>query len=602
MISYRFKRRAFLTAMSGGVGLKILLRNMEASAQTGKSPGRLLVTHWPVGIVAGNGDALFAATSGSIGGSMGMQPFADNNLGADMTVIKGISTPGGSGGTHEGGTPALVTGVGCPGTHSGEAESDDGYAGGPSFEQVMLSVAGTPLKAPGSAVSYVNAAADTRTDFGEVSTKCLSYSMTKQSVGAYSGPGQENIPLMPNLSPLNLYNVLFTNFVPPAFVDPNGVAAAPPPADAMLTALASRRSVLDFAKTEIDMLRQMAPGEAKTRLDLHFDAIQQMEDSVNISINNGWPNPMGGGGQAGSNMMGMGGMGGGGGAGGGGGNMMGNAGRGGTTGTAGAGGRGGTTGTAGTTGRGGTTGTAGTTGGGGSSGSCKNSIVMPGSATGAADPMRGIGNTYGDPTKQADGRTAAVEDSPNLATVGKAHMAVLKAAFICDIVRCGTFLWAPGTNHVGFKGLFPGQTGTVYQHHPQSHKIYTEDTTASATLSSLNTSAQFLFAVQQWFFRNFAEGLKDWKNSFDGFGNSLLDYTVVPYVTEVLATGHQRSSMPAMIIGGKSLGFAHNKYVKGNFTVNQFWGLIGPSVGHTSTAAPFAAPATGFSGLWTKPA
>ena len=140
MISYRFKRRAFLTAMSGGVGLKILLRNLEASAQTAKSPARLLVTHWPVGIVAGSGDALFAATSGSIGGSMGLQPFADNNLGADMTVIKGISSPIGAGGSHEGGTPALVTGVGCPGTRSGEAESDDGYAGGPSFEQVMLAV------------------------------------------------------------------------------------------------------------------------------------------------------------------------------------------------------------------------------------------------------------------------------------------------------------------------------------------------------------------------------------------------------------------------------------------------------------------------------
>jgi len=591
MISYRFKRRAFLTAMSGGVGLKILLRNMEASAQTAKSPGRLLVTHWPVGIVAGNGDALFKATSGSIGGSMGMQPFADNNLGADMTVLKGISTPGGQGGSHEGGTPALVTGVGCPGTRSGEAESDDGYAGGPSFEQVMLAVAGTPLKAPGAALSYVNAGCDTRTDFGEVSTKCLSYATTKQSVGAVSGPGQENIPLMPNLSPLNLYNLIFKDFVPPAFID---TAQAAPAADMTLTNLASKRSVLDFAKEEINQLRQMAPGEARSRLDLHFDAIQQMEDNVNTSINNGYPDRgMGTAGMGGSNMTGMGGMGGTTGS-------AGASGRGGTTGSAGASGRGGTTGSAGTTGRGGTTGSAGTTGtgggGGGGTGACKNSLVVPQNVTGIADPSKGAGNNYMDPTK------GAAEDSPMLATVGKAHMSVLKAAFICDLVRCGTFLWAPGTNHVGYKGLMPNQPSTIYQHHPQSHKILTEDTTASASLTSLVGSAQFLFAVQQWFFRNFAEGLKDWKNSYDGFGNSLLDYTVIPYVTEVLATGHQRSSMPAMIIGGKSLGFAHNKYVSGNFTVYQFWGLIGPALGHTSTAAPFAAPAGGFSGLWTKPA
>ena len=53
LISYRFRRRAFLTALSGGVGLKIMLRNLEGSAQGMRSPGRLLVTHWPVGIVAG---------------------------------------------------------------------------------------------------------------------------------------------------------------------------------------------------------------------------------------------------------------------------------------------------------------------------------------------------------------------------------------------------------------------------------------------------------------------------------------------------------------------------------------------------------------------
>jgi hypothetical protein len=578
--------------MSGGIGLKILLRNMEASAQTAKSPGRLLVSHWPVGIVAGSGDSLFAATSGSIGGSMGMQPFADNNLGADMTVIKGISTPSSQGGSHEGGTPALVTGVGCPGTRSGEQESDDGYAGGPSFEQIMLAVAGTPLKSPGSALNYVNAACDTRTDFGEVSTKVLSYSTQKQSVGAVSGPGQENIPLSPNLSPLNLYNTLFANFVPPAFAADQGYAAAAPAADALLTNLASRRSVLDFAKVEIDTLRQMAPGEARTKLDNHFDAITQMEDSITTSINNGYPSVTGTGGMGGSNMTGMGGMGG---------STSGAAGRGGSTGSAGsgAGGRGGTTGSAGTTGRGGTTGSAGTTGTGGTGGggaACKGSMVAPPNVMGAADPKTGAGNNYTDPTR------GATEDATNLAAVGKAHMSVLKAAFICDIVRCGTMLWAPGTNHTGFKGLFPGQATTVYQHHPQSHKIYTSDTVGSSSLTAMNASAQFLFAVQQWFFRQLAEGLKDWKNSYDGFGNSLLDFTVVPYVTEVQATGHERNSMPAMIIGGKSLGFGHNKYVKGSFSVNQFWGLIGPSVGYTSTAAPFAAPSSALSALWTKPA
>ena len=38
MTSYRFRRRAFITAISGGVGLKIMLRNLESSAQGMRSP------------------------------------------------------------------------------------------------------------------------------------------------------------------------------------------------------------------------------------------------------------------------------------------------------------------------------------------------------------------------------------------------------------------------------------------------------------------------------------------------------------------------------------------------------------------------------------
>ena len=65
MISYRFKRRAFISALSGGVGLKIMLRNLELSAPDACArPRRLLVTHWPVGIVAGSSNALWNADLG----------------------------------------------------------------------------------------------------------------------------------------------------------------------------------------------------------------------------------------------------------------------------------------------------------------------------------------------------------------------------------------------------------------------------------------------------------------------------------------------------------------------------------------------------------
>ncbi|HEY7375588.1 MAG TPA: DUF1552 domain-containing protein [Polyangia bacterium] len=588
MISYRFKRRAFLTAVSGGVGLKILLRNMEAAAQTTKSPAKLLVAHWPVGIVAGANDALWKPSSGSIGGSMGLQPFADNNLGADMTVLRGLRTPVGAGGSHEGGTPALVSGVACPGTRSGEQESDDGYSGGPSIEQYLLGQVAA-LKSPGSAYSYKNAGCDTRTDFGEISTKCLSYSVMKQKVAAYNGNGseQENIPYLPNLSPLNMYNDLFQNFVPTAnYVDNgNGFAAAAPAADATLTNLATRRSVLDFAAQELNALRAMGPADARMKLDNHYNAVLAMENSLTDSINRGYPNPTGTGGGGGN--MGMGGSAGGssGGRGGAGGSTGGVGGRGGTTGTGGRGGAGGASGgTSGTTGTGGT-------GGSGTMG-CKTKPTAPQNVMGAMDQTKGLGNPYG-----TNGNIGQNDDSSNMSAVGAAHFAVLKAAFICDIIRCGTFLWAPGTNHTGFK-LYPNSS-TIYMHHPTSHHTSTNASESGSSVSALSNDCQFLFAVQQWFFARTAENLKDWKNSIDGYGNSLLDYTVVPYLTEVRANGHERDNMPGMIIGGKALGYKHNVYQTGSMSINQYWGTIAQAFGVTSFGAPLGTP---ISGLWTKPA
>src|SRR4030095_4282747 len=154
-----------------------------------------------------------------------------------------------------------------------------------------------------------------------------------QSVSAALGPnpGMENIPLMPTLSPLTMYNNLFANFVPTAAFTGSGAgyAAAAPAADATLTNLATKRSVLDFAAQELNMLRQMGPADARMKLDNHYNAIKAMEDGLTASIDRGYP-PVTGVAGGGGNMMGMAGMGGGGG-------------RGGAGGTTRAGGRGGAT-------------------------------------------------------------------------------------------------------------------------------------------------------------------------------------------------------------------------------------------------------------------
>jgi hypothetical protein len=537
MMSYRFRRRAFLTALSGGIGLKIMLRNLESAAQGMRSPGRLLITQWPVGIVAGSGGALWTPTSGSVGGSAGLKPFDDAGLGPDMTVLGGLSTANinlnGSGGS-EGGTVAIATAASIGGTRAGEAESDDAFASGPSIEQLLLKNLPS-LQRPGP--GYAGSIADNRTDFGEIAPKTLSYSSQMQPVNAAHGASMEAKPLMPVLSPLVQYTNLFSGFAP-GTTGTAGASGSGPAADAMLKRLVGRRSVLDFAVDELNHVKQLAPSGARSKLSIHTDAVLAAETSVVNAINTGYP----------------------------------------PTGTGGAGGGGGGAGTGGT--------------GSSSDPFCKATFVKPDAppdASSTPDPANGFGNAYGMTLAKQD-------DAPLHAQVGKAHLDVLKAAFICDVIRVGTYQWSPGTNHVGF-ALYPGDT-RPYQHHPTSHRIITADTTAAATLAALNPVAQFLFNVQSWYFARHAENFATWKTALDGCGNNLLDFTCVPFLTEVRACGHERTSLPAMIIGGKQLGFQHDRYVSSTISINELWGTVAQAFGNTSTDAPLAPPVAGF---WTKP-
>jgi hypothetical protein len=117
-------------------------------------------------------------------------------------------------------------------------------------------------------------------------------------------------------------------------------------------------------------------------------------------------------------------------------------------------------------------------------------------------------------------------------------------------------------------------------------------------VSALDPNAGFLFNVMVWYFGLHAQNLLKWKSQMDGFGNSLLDYTVVPFITEVAATGHEQSNIPAMIIGGTKLGFLGGKYLRGNYTVNQFFGTLGQAFKYTNMG-PVGAP---IPGVWTAPA
>jgi hypothetical protein len=154
--------------------------------------------------------------------------------------------------------------------------------------------------------------------------------------------------------------------------------------------------------------------------------------------------------------------------------------------------------------------------------------------------------------------------------IGKAHAAVILAAFQCDIIRTATFQWSPGTNHVSFKGKYPANPTGSYMHHPMSHRIGDQGFFNGPPLTGTSADAslyQFLVSINTWYNQKMADILTTFKDAKDALGNSILDYTVIPYVTEVGDPSHARSPKASMIFGGKGLGMKGGQFL--NFEANR---------------------------------
>jgi hypothetical protein len=67
--------------------------------------------------------------------------------------------------------------------------------------------------------------------------------------------------------------------------------------------------------------------------------------------------------------------------------------------------------------------------------------------------------------------------------------------------------------------------------------------------------------VQTWYNQKMADILTTFKMAQDAFGGSILDHTVVPYVTEVAESSHSRGPKPALMFGGTKLGMKHGTFV-----------------------------------------
>jgi Protein of unknown function (DUF1552) len=159
---------------------------------------------------------------------------------------------------------------------------------------------------------------------------------------------------------------------------------------------------------------------------------------------------------------------------------------------------------------------------------------------------------------------AAADESAHVLSVTEAHQAVLTAALQCDLTRVATLQLAAGSASIAFGGLWPGDPERVVRHRvaAMSGTMNTGGAVANPeTLNSANRERyEFLTAVQAWYNTRLASWLTRLKESRDVFGGSLLDYTVVPFVTEIAQPNKGTSNKPACLFGGRKLGIKHGSY------------------------------------------
>jgi hypothetical protein len=238
-----------------------------------------------------------------------------------------------------------------------------------------------------------------------------------------------------------------------------------------------------------------------------------------------------------------------------------------------------------------------------------NGCVVPAAPDASLSGKTGSKNDYNNPA------TSTADDQVH-EQIGKIHAGILLAAMQCDIIRVGTFQWSPGTNHVSFKGQYPNQADTIYMHHPLSHKVNTVNTFDTKPSGENGDIAQFLANVNAWYNARTAMVIKMFKDAIDPLGDgtsTMLDRTVIPYITEVAQQNHNRDPKAAFIFGGKALGMQLGKYVSFDGqsrshvdlwatvaqaffrTNNPMASLTGLKFGNNGTPKPI-------DGLWVKPA
>jgi hypothetical protein len=160
--------------------------------------------------------------------------------------------------------------------------------------------------------------------------------------------------------------------------------------------------------------------------------------------------------------------------------------------------------------------------------------------------------------------TMLEDDTVTHRAVAEAHLAIILAAFQCDLMRVATFQFAPGNDHVAFKGLWPNEPerlATLYSESGKGTFLAGAAMSDPSLLSGTDRDRyEFLANVYTWYNQRLADWLKKLKTTEDVFGNNLLDTTIVPYVSEIAQVNRSRSPKPALLFGGAKLGLQHGTF------------------------------------------
>ena len=143
--------------------------------------------------------------------------------------------------------------------------------------------------------------------------------------------------------------------------------------------------------------------------------------------------------------------------------------------------------------------------------------------------------------------------------VASEQLKAIKVAFQCDLIRVATFTFGHGNSDVQFANILPN-FGTMTGHHDISHMT---DQASFDRLAQIDT----------WYCQQVANFLLDLKNTPDGPGTSMLDNTLVAFISDVsVGNVHGWTQMPVAFFGGKSVGLqgGRNLDMKGQY-MNDIW-------------------------------